>query len=136
MPFRFPHIPYGFNYNYMHQPFYSLPRKSDIPRFTNNKNAVNTSNIDINKTSSEKSEQKKYSDIQDSEYFFELFGIKLYFDDVLIICILIFLYNEQVHDQELFLCLILLLISWFSHLRDCSFFATFSAILLLYCLHH
>lgn len=45
------------------------------------------------------------------EHFLELFGIKLYFDDVLIICILFFLYKEEVKDFELFLCLIMLLIS-------------------------
>ena len=44
-------------------------------------------------------------------YFFDIFGLKLYFDDVLIICILFFLYKEDVHDEELFLCLILLLLS-------------------------
>lgn len=44
-------------------------------------------------------------------YFFELFGLKLYFDDVLIICLLFFLYQEGVKDEELFISLILLLLS-------------------------
>ena len=42
---------------------------------------------------------------------FELFGIKLYFDDVLILSLLFFLYKEEVKDESLFLALILLLIS-------------------------
>ncbi len=42
---------------------------------------------------------------------FEMFGIHLYLDDIIIICILIFLYQEEVHDQMLYLCLFLLLIS-------------------------
>lgn len=55
---------------------------------------------------------KKDSDIfESSESFFEFFGIKLYFDDILIICILFFLYTEGVQDTELFMCLILLLIT-------------------------
>ena len=43
--------------------------------------------------------------------WFDLFGIKLYFDDVLILSLLFFLYNEEVKDEGLFLALVLLLIS-------------------------
>jgi len=42
---------------------------------------------------------------------FEIFGIKLYFDDLLLICLIFFLYNEGVKDTFLFIALILLLIS-------------------------
>ena len=42
---------------------------------------------------------------------FEIFGITLHFDDVLLICLLFFLYNEGVNDQFLFISLILLLLS-------------------------
>ena len=41
----------------------------------------------------------------------ELFGLKLNFDDLLIIGILFFLYNEGVKDPALFISLILLLIT-------------------------
>ena len=41
----------------------------------------------------------------------DLFGIKLYFDDVLILSLLFFLYKEEVKDEGLFLSLVLLLIS-------------------------
>lgn len=41
----------------------------------------------------------------------DLFGIKLYFDDVLILSLLFFLYKEEVKDEGLFLALVLLLIS-------------------------
>ena len=44
--------------------------------------------------------------------WFDLFGIKLYFDDVLILSLLFLLYKEEVKDEGLFLALILLLISW------------------------
>ena len=43
--------------------------------------------------------------------WFDLFGIKLYFDDILLICLIFFLYNEGVQDQYLFIALILLLLS-------------------------
>ena len=55
---------------------------------------------------------KKASETDEaSEAFFEIFGLKLYFDDILIMCILFFLYTEKVHDDELFICLILLLLT-------------------------
>ena len=41
-----------------------------------------------------------------NQTFFELFGIKLFNDDILIILLLLFLYKEGVRDQSLFLSLI------------------------------
>jgi recombination DNA repair RAD52 pathway protein len=41
----------------------------------------------------------------------ELFGIKLYSDDIIILIILFLLYNEHIKDDMLFICLLLLLIS-------------------------
>ena len=41
----------------------------------------------------------------------ELLGLKLYLDDILIISLLYFLYEEDVKDETLFLSLLLLLIS-------------------------
>ena len=95
MPFR---LPFGFPYNYN---YYRRPS----PPFTPNR--------PINNNLNEKKTEPPCFDkpLEDSDYFFELFGLKLYFDDVLIICILFFLYNERVQDEELFLCLILLLLS-------------------------
>ncbi len=46
-----------------------------------------------------------------SEQFFDIFGIRLYFDDILILCLLFFLYQEEVQDQFLFIALLLLLLS-------------------------
>ena len=45
------------------------------------------------------------------EPIFELFGINLYLDDIIIIGILIFLYKQEVKDDGLYLVLILLLLS-------------------------
>ena len=44
------------------------------------------------------------------EPILEILGIKLYFDDILIIGLLFFLYNEGVKDEFLFISLILLLL--------------------------
>lgn len=42
---------------------------------------------------------------------FEIFGLKLHFDDLLIIALLFFLYQEDVKDTYLYIALILLLLS-------------------------
>ncbi len=42
---------------------------------------------------------------------FEILGIKLYFDDLLLICLIFFLYNEGVQDQYLFIILVMLLLT-------------------------
>ena len=73
---------------------------------TNSSNTVhNISATDMNNDRS--SSQKN----PNNSYFFELFGLKLYFDDILIICLLYFLYSEGVKDEGLFIALILLLIT-------------------------
>lgn len=57
--------------------------------------------------------ESRSAKIQKSEnpVWLDLFGIKLYFDDVLILSLLFFLYKEEVKDEGLFLALVLLLIS-------------------------
>lgn len=50
-----------------------------------------------------------FSDIE--EPIFEILGIKLYLDDIIILGLLFFLYQEGVQDEMLFISLILLLIS-------------------------
>lgn len=40
----------------------------------------------------------------------ELFGIRLYLDDIIILCLLFLLYKEDVKDEMLFIALILLLL--------------------------
>lgn len=47
----------------------------------------------------------------EDDFSLEIFGIKLYFDDILIIALIFFLYNEGVRDNFLFISLILLLLS-------------------------
>lgn len=51
-----------------------------------------------------------FLDNSDYEYI-ELFNMKFYSDDLLILCLLFFLYKENVHDEILYVILILLLLS-------------------------
>ena len=108
MPFHLPFsFPYGYNcYNYRRPLNIAGPQKKNFNYNTFCAKPEQKNNIQKNL---EFASNEKVSN--DSDYFFEIFGLKLYFDDVLIICILFFLYTEEVHDEELFLCLILLLIS-------------------------
>ena len=46
-----------------------------------------------------------------STEYFEILGLKLHFDDLLIIALLFFLYQENVKDTYLYIALILLLLS-------------------------
>ena len=45
------------------------------------------------------------------EPIFELFGINIFMDDIIIVGILIFLYKQEVKDESLYLILIMLLFS-------------------------
>ena len=45
------------------------------------------------------------------EPILEILGIELYLDDLIILGLLFFLYKEEVHDEMLFLSLILLLLT-------------------------
>ena len=58
-----------------------------------------------------KIETEKRNNSDDNSQFLNILGIKLYFDDILIICLLFFLYQEGVKDEMLFIALILLLLS-------------------------
>ena len=95
--------------NYRRYPNYykqSLPETSPkveemsaTPTDTRNSNNVNTVVSD--------SETRSINEAP----MFEIFGIKLYFDDILLVCLLLFLYEEGADDPWLFISLILLLLS-------------------------
>ena len=88
---------------------YNSSNKKHTIRNNNRTENVHSSRVDYEEIRSEikKNNSKSNSD----NYFFELFGLKLYFDDVLLICLIFFLYDEGVRDNELFISLILLLLS-------------------------
>lgn len=51
------------------------------------------------------------NNFENGKDYFEILGLKLYSDDLLLLCLIFFLYNEGVKDQFLFISLILLLLS-------------------------
>lgn len=56
-------------------------------------------------------ESQKLDRSQENSALLEVFGIKLFFDDILILCLIFFLYSEGIKDEMLFISLILLLLS-------------------------
>lgn len=112
-------------------PYFGLPNymRSVNPKFYANSNQVynnsNTHKIRTNfnapknsvcantsSTSDSKVEFSRSNNSSDaSSPLFSIFGITLYFDDVLLLCIIFFLYNENVNDPYLFFSLILLLLN-------------------------
>ena len=103
--FRFPF--YGYQYNYPYYKYY-------------NKQAQNMNNIHINNTDRNKNsitDSQKISNTinhnknSNNSPVFEIFGIKLYTDDLIIIGLLFVLYQENVKDEILYIILFLLLFS-------------------------
>jgi len=80
----------------------------------NNYNVNNRENKENRKISNNKKDDFNNKD-RNSSYsenvLFEIFGIKLHYDDILLICLIFFLYKEGVKDESLFISLILLLLS-------------------------
>lgn len=56
-------------------------------------------------------EPQKKSNKNNYDFLFDLFGLKIYSDDVLLVSLIYFLYSEGVKDDGLFIVLILLLLS-------------------------
>ena len=75
----------------------------------NSQNHNDTISAQASKT--QKSTIKKQNSSSENPQTFTIAGITLYFDDILIICLLFFLYSEGVKDEMLFISLILLLLS-------------------------
>ena len=134
--FRFP--PFFTPYNYSYYNYYynmnnhkkreTISKQNEIKNnsITNNENISNT----INNENTSQENRNLFSNLFNFSpisigplYFnpsaisdnsipvFEMFGIKLFLDDVIIICLLIFLYQEQVKDEMLYIILFLLLFS-------------------------
>ena len=101
-------------YNYPHFPtksYRGYPHNTNIP-YPNSRNSFQSPtehryskkkdknpNITLNKTK------------EPEDTYFEILGIKLHYDDILLICLIFFLYKEGVHDEYLFVALIMLLLS-------------------------
>lgn len=101
--YNFRRYPSG-NYNFIYTKS-GNPHNENLNLLGNNLKALRPAE---ELTSSKKNNSKSNSN---EDYFLELFGLKLFFDDILIVCLIFFLYDEGVKDNELFISLILLLLS-------------------------
>lgn len=87
------------NYNYSN--FNNLHKNNNLKKkYIQEKQYKNESNINSEK-----------HDSFEENTIFEFLGIKLHSDDIILICLIFFLYNEGVKDEFLFIALILLLLS-------------------------
>jgi len=102
-----------------HYPFSSFsnfyrPTRKDYQSYYNHYSSFpkeNSQNIKKKLVSTDNNQSKFNLGSYNDSYFFEFLGIKLFFDDVLLICLIFFLYTEGVKDQYLFIILVLLLLS-------------------------
>lgn len=85
-----------------YQFFNTAPQFKSAP-FNRQKRNYSINHIPVN--------TKKEKHQSDNVPVFNLLGINLYFDDVLLILVIFFLYNENVNDPYLFITLILLLLT-------------------------
>ena len=106
-PFSFPSYPYNYPYYKYYNKKYNynnVPPQTQSKEPEKKENSITNSNEisnTINSRSWSNSEQQ----------VFELFNIKLYFDDLIILGILFFLYQQDVKDEMLYIILFLLLFS-------------------------
>ncbi|MBR3002571.1 MAG: hypothetical protein IKF38_03285 [Clostridia bacterium] len=112
---------FGFPYyrNYYARPYFPKPNMN-YNNVTNNSNdslnnnakkQQNNSTTNNNFSSTINDNSRSSTCKKENEPFINIFGIDLYSDDILILCILLSLYLEGVKDEMLFISLILLLLS-------------------------
>lgn len=112
MMFPYPYFPWARRFPYhRYSPYYSnYYSKASSFRPSNNSSSQQTKKKETSSSCSfvQQCEQEQP---EENDLTFDLFGLHLHFDDILLICLLIFLYHEGVKDQNLFMALILLLLS-------------------------
>lgn len=112
--FGFPSFRRPYSYYPVHNPHFpsaNVEKKSHFPSDASH----GKSNYGNDSFGTTKQTVRKNFPVQDSkmeeEECFEIFGLKLHFDDLLLIALLFFLYQEEVKDTYLYIALILLLLS-------------------------
>lgn len=104
--FFMPRFPFQHNYNY----YTPIPKPN--PR-TQTLAAIEP--IHQNSTLSQDRQSFSQDNLKDTRQkqspFLEIFGLELFFDDILLLSLIFFLYSEGVKDDMLFVTLILLLLS-------------------------
>ena len=106
MMFRFPF--YNYPYNYPYYRYYNRYYKNnvqDLEPKKEEKDSITNSNEVSNTTTNSR------FDSNPDQAIFEILGIKLYLDDLIILGILFFLYQQNVKDEMLYIILFLLLFS-------------------------
>lgn len=122
LPF-YPHFPPR-RYSYYPHPINTKAGSSSNMRKANNSNNSHSNNIykndrtnnfanSLKNTKNKKADELTETSIssEKDDTVFEIFGIKLHSDDILLICLIFFLFKEGVQDEYLFVSLILLLLS-------------------------
>jgi hypothetical protein len=109
---------YGFTYPYYNnQSNYNFAHRNNTYEINKSSKEINTScrnNTSKNECSTcQKMPNKSNNNsaCNTENYLFNLFDIKLYFDDILILSLLFFLYKENVKDYSLFIALLFLLLN-------------------------
>lgn len=103
--FRFPFYGYPYSYPYYR---YQMQTPTQVQATENKNESKRDSVINSNKLNNTINSNSS-SDSEDA--IFEIFGIKLYLDDLIILGVLFFLYQQNVNDQMLYIILFLLLFS-------------------------
>ena len=88
--------------------YYKQPqKKQEESTYTVNSSYTNSQN---NTDCVNVTQNTSCTNISNDQPLFNLFGIDLFFDDILLICLIFFLYQEGVEDDWLFIVLVLLII--------------------------
>ena len=106
MPYYNRYSRYGYSY-----PNYAYYNKSNYKNDQVSSNAEKNKNRQVKNDTTENKKTEESRNISNDSPVFQFFGINLYFDDILLICLILFLYLEDVKDESLFIVLILLLLS-------------------------
>ena len=120
--FQFPYNRYYQRYNYNNENYmYNSNNINSEKKDTShaNENDICSNAIDEKKQKNKSSRYSSFGPIHFQNPFeldskqpvLEILGISLYLDDLIILGLLFFLYKEEVHDEMLFLILILLLLT-------------------------
>ena len=115
MMFNFPY--FGYPYHRPYYQYYNPQNYVDIQ-----KNISNEKNYNKDCTSKKVDKENVQRDVNSLDYnnnivdnndapIFEIFGIKLYSDDLIILVVLFLLYEQNVKDEMLYIILFLLLFS-------------------------
>ena len=111
-PFRRPYYYYARD-RYRNMQYEANPNiiKQTVNSNEQEKNNTYKENREVNDSQAVNANVRGEDLSQKEKPIFEIFVIKLFFDDILIVALIFFLYNEGVRDNLLFISLILLLLS-------------------------